>query len=267
MAGEQFRKEPQHDFAVLQHVGDAGGRARIVFQHIEGFGVDPNDIDAADMDVDVVRHLLAVHFRPEHRILEHQIFRHHAGFENFAPGVDVADVMVDGFDALLEPGAQDVPFGRGENARQHVEGDEPLLRVRFAIDREGDADAAEQDLGLASAVAEHVGRHLGEPAKQLAVGGSQCPVAALHLVERDHHGYPSRARITHTKSRNPILAASCAPTQGVFGPRARAAIAYLCPGFGRRLINAPAWLCPSFSPGVYGVRSFLTRSTTGRGVA
>jgi hypothetical protein len=29
-----------------------------------------------------------------------------------------------------------------------------------------------------------------------------------------------------TKARDPILAASRAPTQGVFGPRARTAIAY-----------------------------------------
>src|SRR5215475_4587774 len=62
-------------------------------------------------------------------------------------------------------------------------------------------------------------------------------------------GYPSRARVTDTKSRNPILAASRAPTQGVFGPQLRAAIACFCPGFGRRLINAPAWLCLSLSRG------------------
>ena len=48
--------------------------------------------------------------------MEHQLFRHHAGFEDFAPRVDVADIEIDGFDALLEPGAQDVPLGRGENA-------------------------------------------------------------------------------------------------------------------------------------------------------
>ncbi len=105
------------------------------------------------------------------------------------------------FDALLEPGAQQVPFGGGENARQDVEGDEPLLRVRFAIDGEGDADAAEQELRLAPAVVEHVGRHLGEPAKQLAIGGPQRPVAAFHLVERDRHGCPPRARVTHAKPR------------------------------------------------------------------
>src|SRR5205085_756678 len=104
----------QHDLPVLQHVGDAGGRARVVLEHVEALGVDANDIDAADMNVDVVRHLLTVHFRPEHRILEHQFFRYHAGLENLAPGVDVAEIEVDGFDALFEPRAQDVPLGGGK---------------------------------------------------------------------------------------------------------------------------------------------------------
>ena len=187
MAREQFRKQPQHDFPVLQHVGDAGGRAGVVLEHVEDLGIDAHDVDAADMDVDVVRHLLAVHLRPEHRVLKHQVFRDHAGPQNLASRIDVAQIVVDGLDALLETRAQDVPFGGGQNARQHVEGNEPLLRIGFAVDREGDADAAEQDLGLAPAVVEHVGRHLGEPARQLAIGWPQRPVGARHLVERGRH--------------------------------------------------------------------------------
>ena len=82
VAREQLRKQPQHDLAVLQHVGDAGGRARIVFEHVEGLGIDPHDVDAGDVHVDVVRHLLAVHLRAEHRILEHEVFRHDAGAQD-----------------------------------------------------------------------------------------------------------------------------------------------------------------------------------------
>ena len=99
--------------------------------------------------------------------------------------IDVANVEVDGLDALLEARSQHVPFGGGQNARHYVERDEPLLRVGLAIDREGDADAAEQDFRLAPAIVQHVGRYLGEPAKQLAVGRTQRPVGALHLVESE----------------------------------------------------------------------------------
>ncbi len=121
--------------------------------------------------------------------------------------------MVDGFDALLEPRAQDVPFGGGENARQHVEGNEALLSVGFAVNRKGDADAPEQDLRLAPAIVQHIRRHIGEPAKQLAIGGPQASVIAFHLVERDHH---SPVRPPRQAARGPILAASRAPTQAVF---------------------------------------------------
>ena len=117
MAGEEFREQAQHDFPVLQHVGDAGGRARVVLEHVEALGVDANDVDAADMNIDVVRYLLAVHFRPKHRILKHQFFRHDASLENLASGVDVAEEEIDGFDALFEPGAQNVPLGGGKDAR------------------------------------------------------------------------------------------------------------------------------------------------------
>ncbi len=164
MAGEQLRKQPQHDLPVLQHVGDARRRAGIVLEHVEGVGIDPHDVDAGDVHVDVVRHLLAVHFRPEHPVLEHQVLGHDAGLEDLAPAVDVADIGVERLDALLEAGAQGVPFGGGEDARQHVERDQPLLRLGFAVDREGDADAAEQQLGLAPPIVEHVVGNLAEPA-------------------------------------------------------------------------------------------------------
>ena len=261
VAGEQFRKQPQHDLPVLQHVGDAGGRAGIVLEHVEGLGIDAHDVDAADMHVDVVRHLLTVHLRPEHRILEHQILRHDAGLEDFAPVVDVVDVVVDGLDALLEAGAQDVPFGGREDTRQHVERDQPFLGVRLAVDREGDADPAEQHLRLAPAVVEDVGRHLGEPAGQLAIGGPQRPVDALHLVERDGHGLSRVARpAPPARPRDLILAASPAPTQEVFVRGRWSPSPGICPCFGRRLTNRRA-------PPVYGARSFLIRSITGFGVA
>ena len=90
VAREQVRKQPHHDFAVLQHVGDAGRRAGIVFQHVEIVGIDAHDVDAGDVDIDVVRHVLAVHLRPEHRVLEDQVVGDDAGAQDVAAVVDVA---------------------------------------------------------------------------------------------------------------------------------------------------------------------------------
>ncbi len=194
MAGEQLREQPHHDLAVLQHVGDAGRRAGVVFQHVEGVGVDPDDVDAGDVHVDVVRHLLAVHLRTEHRILEHQVFGHDAGLENLAAAVDVAEIGVDRLDALLQPAAQGVPFLRRQDARDDVERDQPLLGVGLAIDREGDADAAEQQLGFLAAVVENVGPDVAEPVGQFGIGRPDRAVRPLHLIERQAHRLHSPTR-------------------------------------------------------------------------
>ena len=108
MAREQFGEKPHHDFAVLQHVGDAGGRARIVFEHVECLGIDAHDVDAGNMHVDIVRHFLPAHLGTERRIAEDQIVRHDAGAQDFARAVDVLDEGVERIDALgqaLSPGA------------------------------------------------------------------------------------------------------------------------------------------------------------------
>src|SRR6266545_5013693 len=63
--------------------------------------------------------------------------------------------------------------------------------------------SAEQDLRLAPAVVQHIRWHLGEPAKQLVIGGAQSPVAALHLVERNYHGFVPITRPRHPPSRAP----------------------------------------------------------------
>ena len=191
MTREQIREQPQHDLAVLQHVGDAGGRAGVVFEHVERVGVDAHDVDAGDEDVDVVRNALAVHLGSEHRVLEHQIVRHDAGAQHLPLGIDVLDVEVDRLGALLKAAFDGLPFVGGEHARDHVERDQPLGRVGVAIDREGDADPAEQQFRLPAPLLEDIGRHLPKPARKLVVGRTGHAVQAVHFVERSRHKHSS----------------------------------------------------------------------------
>ena len=109
------------------------------------------------------------------------------------------------------------PFSRsrhsaaGHDARDDVEGDQPLLRVGFAIDREGDADAAEQQLGLAPAIVEHVGRHLAEPARQLAIGRAH---ARRRLPSSRRRRPPSRTPSTQPLRATPDRATCPLPSWG-----------------------------------------------------
>ena len=190
MAREQFGKKPHHDLAVLQHVGDAGGRARIVFEDVKCLGVDAHDVDAGDMHVDIVRHFLPAHLRAEGGIAEDEIVGHDAGAQDFARTVDVLDEGVERIDALGQPFFQEPPFGASHDARDDVERDQPFLCIGLAVDREGDADTAEDQLGFAASVVEHVGRHLGEPARELAIGRAYAAVLALHFIEGGNHSRP-----------------------------------------------------------------------------
>ena len=187
MAGEQVRKQPHHDFAVFQHVGHAGRRARIVLQHDEIVGVDPDDVDPGDMDIDVVRHVLAVHLGPEHRVLEDQVVGDDVGAQDVAAVIDVAQEHVERADPLLQALFQQGPFLGRHDPRDHVEGDQPLLGLGVAIDGEGDADPAEQQLRFLAAILQGVRRRLLQPAGEFLVGRAEVPAGAVHFIERDCH--------------------------------------------------------------------------------
>ena len=187
VAGEQVRKQPHHDFAVFQHVGHAGRRARIVFQHDEVFGIHPHDVDAGDVDVDVVRHGLAVHLGPEHRVLEDQVVGDDVGAQHVAAVIDVAQEHVERAHPLLQPLFEDGPFPGRHDPRDHVEGDQPFLGFVVAIDGEGDADAAEQQLRLLAAIFQRVRWRLLEPAGEFLIGRADIPARAIHFIERNCH--------------------------------------------------------------------------------
>ena len=133
--------------------------------------------------------------------------------QDFAAAVDVAEVGVDRLDALLQPAAQRVPFLRRQDARDDVERDQPLLGVGLAIDREGDADAAEQQLGFLAAIVQHVGADIAEPAGQFGIGRPDLAVRPLHLIERQAHRLhspnppglerPRPARVPHVDDCKP----------------------------------------------------------------
>ena len=56
------------------------------------------------------------------------------------------DVMQEGVErahALLDADGEPAPFGGGEDARDDIEGDQPFGGLFLAIDREGDAEPAE----------------------------------------------------------------------------------------------------------------------------
>ena len=184
VVGEQVRHQPHRHFAVFQHVGDAGGRARVVLEHVERVLVDAHDVDAGDMHPDVVRRAMADHFRPVIRIAQDQLVGTMFSFRIARGAVDVLQEQVERGDALDQPRLQPRPFGARNDARHDVERDQPLGRVLVAVDAEGDADAAKHVFGLRAARGEDFGRRLLEPARDLAIDRTRGVGPEAHFVER-----------------------------------------------------------------------------------
>jgi hypothetical protein len=126
-----------------------------------------------------------------------EVGRDHAGLEAFLRAVEVGKEGVERVHPLRQAALHRRPFRLGQDARDDVEGDQALGRFVVAVNGEGDADAAEEQLRLAAAGVEHVGGRRVEPSLEAFVGGAgrgsvgRLPV---HLVERppDHPSPPIR---------------------------------------------------------------------------
>ncbi len=188
MLGEKIRREPHHHLAVFQHIGDARGRAQIVLENVEIVLVDPYHIDAGDLHIDIVRHLEAAHYRQIERIVEDDIGRQKAAFENLLRAIDIGEEHIQRLDALEEAGFEPLPFGAADNARHDIEGDQPLRRVFAAIDGEGNANSSEQKFCLRAAGGKMFRRCFLQPAGDFVIDGACRAIRKRHFVEARPHG-------------------------------------------------------------------------------
>jgi hypothetical protein len=139
----QVREGAQHHVPVLDHVGDAGGRARIVLQHAELPVAAAHQIDAADMDVGIVRQIQTGHLRAVVLVLQDQLGRDDAVLEDLLLVINVAQEEVERLHPLPDAAVQHLPFRRPDQPRDDVEGQDAVDRLAFGIDREGDAEIEE----------------------------------------------------------------------------------------------------------------------------
>jgi hypothetical protein len=108
-----------------------------------------------------MRHRLTDHLGAEMWVAEHEVGRNDAGPEAILLAVDVGKKRIEGSDPLSQAALQTGPLGFGQDPRNDVERDQPFGRLIVAVDRERDADAAEEQLGLAAPSVEQVGSPFG----------------------------------------------------------------------------------------------------------
>ena len=125
--------------------------------------------------------------------------------------IDVVEEDVDRLDPLDAAPLDKVPFGAVEDARDQVEGDQPLGRAALGIDGEGDAEPAEQLLGRVLLGDERFDREIVEQAGESGIGRRTLPSGARISSKnlRDSAGAPSASASTlilkHFAAIAPVL--------------------------------------------------------------
>ena len=109
---EELRESALHDAAIGEHVTDAGRDAQIVFKHDEVAGVQAQQIGTHDGDVDIARDLQAAHLTAIVLAAVDELAGDDSVVEDFGVGVDVAQEVIEGGDALGETALDVVPLLR-----------------------------------------------------------------------------------------------------------------------------------------------------------
>ena len=109
------------------------------------------------------------HLRQKRFVFGDQIHRDDTCTQDFLTVVDVMQKHVDRTHALFDPFGQLRPFAVGNDARDKIERDQPLLRRLLAVHVEGDPRAPEERLCLLRLLAQARGVLFGKPLLVFAV--------------------------------------------------------------------------------------------------
>ena len=113
------------------------------------------------------------------------------------------------------PAGEPPPFGRRDDARDDVEGDQPLGGVLAAVDGERDAGAAEHRLRLEQLPLQIVELLRAEPLGDGLVGHTHPVAGAVHFIKSRAQrclGFDRRHFLPQMLPRLPSQAASCPQT-------------------------------------------------------
>ena len=123
VSGEQLGHESCHGDAVLEHVGDARGRADIVFEHSPAAVAAADEVATGNVAVDAARRTHAVDGPGEARPAHDQRPRDDARPDDLVRVVDVVDERVQGADPLRQSALDRRPLLGGEDAGHQIEGE------------------------------------------------------------------------------------------------------------------------------------------------
>ena len=144
------------------------------------------------MGIDSARRGEADHIGQPGGIVAEQAFGHAACADDFLPVIEIVHEGVERTDPLLDPARQPTPFARVDDARHHVEGDQPLLGLILSVDIEGDSGPPKRLFGVAMLALEKRAVLIREPFLIPAIRVAHIAIGIVHLVElvASGHGPP-----------------------------------------------------------------------------
>lgn len=120
--GEHLGEGAFHHRAVLQHVGDPGRAAHVVFQYVELPVPVAHEVGAGNVAPDPLRWVDARALGAVAGGRLHNVPRDHAVAQDLAVVVDVVNEQIQGSNPLLQPALQYLPVRRTDDARHQVKG-------------------------------------------------------------------------------------------------------------------------------------------------
>jgi hypothetical protein len=149
LAGEQLGEQAHHHLAVFQHVGNAAGRAQVVFQHVVGAITVAHQVDPGDVRVEVVRQVEALHGQLVALVGQYLLGRDDPGLDDTLVVVEVGEEHVQRTYALDAAALDLLPLAGRDAAGNGIEGNQAFGALLVAIQGEGDTGTVEQQIGLA----------------------------------------------------------------------------------------------------------------------
>jgi hypothetical protein len=178
VAEERLGEHPRHGAPVLDHIGDAGRDADVVLEHAEpALGVF-DEVDAGDVDTDVVSALHTVGVTPEVPGRRNEVARDDGVGKDGSGAVGVGEEHLEGPHALGDSLLDRAPLVRHDEPGDRIERKGALLA------RQGERDAlvAEGPVALGAALVEVAHREGAEILVEAEGGLARLAGPVEHLV-------------------------------------------------------------------------------------
>ena len=189
------------DLAVGQHVRNATGNSKIVFEDGKASVGKANQIGSTDADIDSMRDGESAHLPAEVAAAINKLARDDAVGEDPSPMIDVFEEKVESGDALGESAFDLPPFVERDDARQKIVGEDALSSLVVAVNSKSDALMEKRQVSGLLAFAEFFRRKFQQTLEQGFIVSPRRTRGGEHLIVGRIELVVSKRRTKQTERR------------------------------------------------------------------